>query len=213
MAKVVLGILDGFIGKVGTVVGSYWKGKPVMRGYKRIHHDSKSEKQLLIRTRFGALAKLAEVFLPVLQMGFYKVARQKVMTEGNIFIRKNWEMTHSTVPGIATIDYPELVISAGKLHNVDFGTPSFDNPLEVEVTYSTVSPLDDSNDLVYIFAYSPDANEGLLSESAKRDTGRISLTVPSHWNGLKVHVWGLTQSATSDTTVSDSSYIGTGNIG
>ena len=33
MGKVRMGILDGFKGKVGTVVGSFWKGKKVMRAY------------------------------------------------------------------------------------------------------------------------------------------------------------------------------------
>ena len=208
------GILGGFRNKVGTVIGFFWKGKAVMRGYKDLGPKSTySEAQLLVQTRFGAIGKLALVFLSAITGGFYKVAARKKMTASNIFIKKNWEMTHSTVPGIATIDYPELIISQGELHNVDFGTPSFDNPLEVEVTYSTVSSLDDSNDKVYIVAYSPDANEGLLSEGAKRSDGSISLTVPSHWNGLKVHVWGMTQSAKDKKAYSDSSYIGTGNIG
>lgn len=208
------GILGGFRNKVGTVIGFFWKGKAIMRGYKDLGPKSDySEEQLLVQTRFGALGKLAQKFLMAITPGFYKLAARKQMTASNIFVKKNWEMTHSTVPGIATIDYPELIISQGELHNVDFGTPSFDNPLEIEVTYSTVSPLDDSNDKVYILAYSPDANESLLSESAKRDTGRISMTVPSHWNGLKVHVWGMTQSAKDKKEYSDSSYIGTGNIG
>lgn len=208
------GILGGFRNKVGTVIGFFWKGKAVMRGYKDLGPKSNyTEGQLLVQTRFGALGKLAVVLLDAITLGFYKRGAQKKMTASNIFIKKNWEMTHSTVPGIATIDYPELVLSMGKLHNVDYGTPSFDNPLEIEVTYSPVSPLDDSNDKVYMVAYSPDANEALVSEAANRDTGRINMTVPSHWNGLKVHVWGYTQSATDGKLVSDSSYIGTGNIG
>lgn len=208
------GILGGFRNKVGTVIGFFWKGKAVMRGYKDLGPKSTySEEQLLVQTRFGALGKLAQVFLSAITGGFYKVATRKKMTASNIFVKKNWEMSHSTVPGIASIDYPELIISQGDIHNVDFTTPSFDNPLEIEVTFSTVSPYDDSNDKVYMFAYSPDANEGLLSEAVKRDAGRISMTVPSHWNGLKVHVWGYAQSAKDKKVYSDSSYIGTGNIG
>ncbi len=34
MGKLQMGILGGFIGKVGTVVGFNWKGKDVMRAYK-----------------------------------------------------------------------------------------------------------------------------------------------------------------------------------
>lgn len=208
------GILGGFRNKVGTVIGFFWKGKAIMRGYKDLGPKSTySEEQLIVQTRFGALGKLALVLLEAITGGFYKVAGRKKMTASNIFIKKNWSRVTSTVPGIASISYPELVLSQGDLHNVDFGTPSFDNPLEIEVTYTTVSPRDDSNDKVYIVAYSPDANESLMSESAKRDTGRISMTVPSHWNGLKVYVWGMTQSVKDKKAWSDSSFIGTGNIG
>lgn len=214
MAILAQGILGGFRNKVGTVIGFFWKGKAVMRGYKDLGPKSTySEEQLLVQTRFGALGKLALKFLMAITPGFYKLASRKKMTASNIFVKKNWEMTHSTVPGIATIDYPELILSQGELNNVDFGRPSFDNPLEIEVTYTTVSPYDDSNDKVYIFAYTPDANDSLMSEGVKRDTGSISMTVPSHWNGLKVYVWGMTQSAKDKKAYSDSSYIGTGNIG
>lgn len=208
------GILGGFRNKVGTVIGFFWKGKAVMRGYKDLGPKSTySEEQLIVQTRFGALGKMALVLLEAITAGFYKVAGRKKMTASNIFVKKNWEMIHSTVPGIATIDYPELILSQGDLHNVDFGTPSFDDPLEIEVTYSTVSPRDDSNDKVYLVAYTPDANESIMSEAVKRDVGRISMAVPSHWNGLKVYVWGMTQSAKDKKAYSDSTYVGSGNIG
>ena len=56
------GILGGFRNKVGTVIGFFWKGKAVMRGYKDLGPKSTySEEQLFVQTRFGALGKLALV--------------------------------------------------------------------------------------------------------------------------------------------------------
>ena len=212
MAKIMQGILDGFIGKVGTVIGSFWKGLPVMRGYKRMQRDKNSEAQQLVRTRFAALSELASTFLTVLRVGFYKEAARRTMTECDIFMQRNWEHTHSSAPGIATIDYPELEIASGNLNNVVFGTPEFDNPNEIEVDYTAIAVGDDSRDEVYLFAYSPDANQGLLSQASTRGAGSITFAVPANWNGLKVHVWGFTASRTDATRVSKSTYIGSGNI-
>ena len=35
MVKLEMGILGPFLGKVGTVVGYVWKGRAVVRGYRR----------------------------------------------------------------------------------------------------------------------------------------------------------------------------------
>ena len=83
MGKVQMGILDGFVGKVGTVVGSFWKGKPVMRAYKRQISDADSEAQQLVRTRFGAITSLAGAFHSAIILGFKEVAKRKKWTEGD----------------------------------------------------------------------------------------------------------------------------------
>ena len=45
MGKMRMGILDGFVGKVGTVVGSFWKGKKIIRGYNAFPKESHTEEQ------------------------------------------------------------------------------------------------------------------------------------------------------------------------
>ena len=74
MAKVNWGILDGFIGKVGTVVGSFWKGKAVMRAYKRQVRDRNNEAQQIARIRFAAIGRLSGAFLSAIRVGFYEAA-------------------------------------------------------------------------------------------------------------------------------------------
>ncbi len=122
MGKVRMGILDGFYGKVGTVVGSFWKGKPVMRAYVRPKgtHTS-SEAQALVQTRFGAINSLSGAFLSAIRIGLFEVARRKRTTEGNIFVHENWGCVHADTPGAATVDYTELVIAMGHLPEAQFG--------------------------------------------------------------------------------------------
>ena len=143
MGKVRMGILDGFYGKVGTVVGSFWKGKPVMRAYVRPKgtHTS-SEAQALIQTRFAAINSLSGAFLSALQLGFGLIARQRHVTEGNVFVTENWDCIHADTPGAATVDYTELVIARGHLPEVLFGNASFAEPLQVAV------PMTDTSDVI-----------------------------------------------------------------
>lgn len=217
MGKVQVGILDGFVGKVGTVVGSFWKGLPVMRAYKRSVKDANTNAQQLIRTRFAAATHLASVFLYAIRMGFKQVARSRKITEGDYFIKKNWDCIQADTPGAATVDYTELVIAQGSLPEVLFGNASFAEPLQVDVTMTDTSDVigADSHDKVYLFVYSPEAAAGIISDGRNtRADESISLNVPAYWNGHRVHVWGYAIGAGTDNAgiISNSRYIGTGTI-
>lgn len=216
MAKISWGILDGFIGKVGTVIGSFWKGKPVMRAYKRQVRDRESEAQLLVRTRFGAINSLAGAFLSAIRIGFAEVARRKRTTEGNVFVQENWSFVHADTPGSATVDFSELKIAKGSLPEVEFGSPKFDTPLTVEVPIAAGDvPIGaDSSDLVFMFVYSPEAGQGLLSEAVTRGDESVVLTVPGYWNGHRVHLWGFAVGGGHDDAgvISNSRYLGSGDI-
>ncbi len=216
MGKVQQGILDGFIGKVGTVVGSFWKGKPVMRAYKRQIHDAHSEAQELVRTRFGAINSLSGAFLSAIRIGLFEVARRKRTTEGNIFVHENWGCVHADTPGAATVDYTELVIAMGHLPEAQFGAASFADPLSVEVPMTDSSEVigADPRDKVYLFVYSPEAGAGMLGAVKVRADESIACTVPAYWNGHRVHVWGFAVGAGPDNEgeISNSRYLGSGTI-
>ena len=216
MGKVQQGILDGFIGKVGTVVGAFWKGKPVMRAYKRQIRDLNSEAQQLVRTRFAAINSLSAAFLSAIRIGFAEVARRKRSTEGNVFVQENWSFVHADTPGSATVDFSELKIAKGSLPEVEFGSPKFDTPLTVEVPIAAGDvPIGaDSSDLVFMFVYSPEAGQGLLSEAVTRGDESVVLTVPGYWNGHRVHLWGFAVGGGHDDAgvISNSRYLGSGDI-
>lgn len=211
-----MGILDGFVGKVGTVVGSFWKGKPVMRAYKRQVADAKSEAQELIRTRFAAIGSLASSFYSAIVIGFKQVAKAKKMTEGDIFVKENWEAVTADTPGAAVAAYSEMVLAKGHLPEAQFGAASFADPLSVEVPMTDSSDVigADANDKVYIFVYSPEAGAGMLGDVKFRSDASIACTVPAYWNGHRVHVWGFAVGGGTDNmgVISNSRYLGSGTI-
>ena len=216
MGKVQMGILDGFVGKVGTVVGSFWKGKPVMRAYKRQISDADSEAQQLVRTRFGAITSLAGAFHSAIILGFKEVAKRKKWTEGDIFVNENWGAVSADTPGAAVAAYSEMIIAKGNLPEAQFGAASFADPLNVEVPMTDSSGVigADSHDNVYLFVYSPEAGAGMLSHAANRSDASIALGVPAYWNGHRVHVWGFAIGAGTDNkgVISNSRYLGAGTI-
>lgn len=219
MGKVQKGILDGFVGKVGTVCGSFWKGKAVMRSMPRKKSASSynfSEAQLLVQTRFAAITALAGAFRQAILIGYKQIAKRKQMTEGDIFVIENWSFVHADTPGTATSDFSEFKIAKGNLPEVDFGTLKFDEPLTVEAPITAGDPPigGDSSDLVFIFVYSPEAGAGLLSEAVTRGDSSVILTVPSYWNGHHVHVWGFAQGGghENEGILSNSRYLGAGDI-
>lgn len=217
MGKVQVGILDGFVGKVGTVVGSFWKGLPVMRAYKRSVRDANTSAQQVIRVRFGAAGSLASAFLYAIRIGFKQVARSRKITEGDYFIKKNWEHFIADTPDAVTVDYTELVLAQGNLPEVLFGNASFAEPLQVAVTMTDTTGVigADANDIVYMFVYSPEAGAGVISDGRnKRSDASMSVNVPAYWNGHRVHVWGFAVGAGADNAgiVSNSRYLGSGTI-
>ena len=183
---------------------------------KRLVSDRNNEAQQLVRTRFAAIGSLAGAFLSAIRIGLYQVARRNRVTEGDIFVKKNWSCIHAEAPGSATIDYGDLVIAIGNLPEAGFGTASFATPLSVSVPMSDTSEQvgADSHDLVYLFVYDPAKKAGVMGDVKVRADENIVAEVPAYWNGDKVHVWGFAVGAGPNNKgeISNSRYIGTGTI-
>ena len=208
-----MGILSDFKNKIGTVVGRHWKSwKYTTSAYVREVKNPRTEAQQLQRARFAAIGAMSSAFLPAIMEGFNQLARRLVLTEGNVFVKRNIGAVEATSPTSVTIDYSAITVSEGRLPEVQFGSPDFDTPLTVEVSFTgnTDDPEADAADTVHIFAYNAEDGRGILSEGAARSAGSASVTVPGSWNGVKVHVWGYVVNAKG--ICSRSTYIGSGNI-
>lgn len=216
MGKINQGILDGFNGKVGTVVGYKFKGKKVMRAYVDKIRNPRTSLQMDNRERFKTLTQLASAFIGANKIGLERVANSLRNTVNNSFMKVN-QGAVSVMGGEAEVDYGSLKCSIGSLPQAGFGNASFAEPQRVSVSYSTSAdmPRADAQDKVYLFVYQPDTKQGILSAPALRTTGTLELRVPSTWTGLTVHVYGFAVGDGRDNAGlrSDSCYIGTGIIG
>ncbi len=217
MAKINLGILDGFIGKVGNVVGSFWKGKAVMRGYTRSVHNPHTDAQEAVRKRFVAISKLSSALRGALLAGLGDYAREQQVTECNSFVRLNFGAVTVDGSGVVSINYSALETAKGPLPKATFGQADFSTSQRVTVPFEGNSQSNGArgNDDIYLLVYSPDIDAAVLSTPARRSATEVVCEVPAGWTGLTVHVWGFAtgaQGTAQQKQSSDSAYIGTGEI-
>ena len=210
------GILGAYRNKVGTVVGRIWRGKDVVAAMPKSMHNPDTDPQKKIRSRFAVIGRLAASLLNALNIGLHNIYMKRQSTAIGEFVRLNWDAVTAAGDTVTT-DYSSIKVAKGNLVGVMFGTADFDTPQQVEVSFESNEEADGTSldDKVYMIVYSPDADAAILSAPVKRSAHSVSLMVPAYWGGMKVHLWGFTtgDGITNKGKISNSTYIGSGNIG
>ena len=207
MAKQRFGINDGYRGTVGTVIGYMWRGKWCLRSRPRMVRNPRTPKQQSNRLLFKQMVALAGSMKMALRKGLHALSMEQHITECNYFIKYNKECFSLDGEEQMAVDWENLMVSDGPL-----ASPLFEAP-EVEASRLTVSfaPCSEGertsdDDEVYLWAYCPEAGEGLLSAPAYRRNMQVSITLPETWQGKEVHLYGF--AVDHKGTASSTTYIG-----
>lgn len=214
------GILGAYRNKVGTVVGRIWRGKDVVAAMPKSMHNPNTDPQKKIRSRFAVIGRLAASFLNALNIGLHNIYMKRQSTAIGEFVRLNWDAV-TTAGDTVTTDYSSIKIAKGNLVGVLFGTADFEVPQQVTVSFESNEEADGTSldDSVYLMVYCPDADAAILSAPVKRSANSVNLMVPRYWGGMTVHLWGfvkgggITNTGDNRGKISNSVYIGSGNIG
>lgn len=116
MGKINQGILGGFSGKVGNVVGGSWKGIDYMRVKPASVANPRTEDQLDQRSRFVTVLNFLKPMKEFVKVGFKRYAIK--MTAFNSAMSYN---LHNAVDGFYpnfVINYENALISRGGLTGV-----------------------------------------------------------------------------------------------
>ncbi|MBP3763699.1 MAG: hypothetical protein J6I49_07475 [Bacteroidales bacterium] len=207
MAKLSQGILGPFSGKVGTVVGYRWKGLECVRGYRREIRYPNTAMQQTEREWFVSMVRFAARARQALLLGLAAQAAERQMTEGNLFVNRN-KHCFRNVDGMLQTDYAALTFAVGSAAPVAFRAPqvSADGGLKVDFEKNTQFSRASPEDRVYLYAYCPEAEGGLLSAPTARRTKQLRMALPDAWRGREVHLWGFV--VDREGRPSPSSYIG-----
>lgn len=214
MAKQRFGINDGYRGTVGTVIGYQWRGKWCLRSRPRFVHNPRTPKQMAARGLFALVSQLASQMRSALRLGMHNEALKVHRTECNHFMSLN-AACFSLSNNQLQVDYENLLIAVGPVAPVGFEAPilpsvetrpaaSLHPSLRAETRQDASLPeivvpfeknplhlSSSSDDEVYLYAWCPAMDEGLLSVPAYRRTRQVKITLPDRWAGHEVHLYGF----------------------
>ena len=118
MGTIKQGILGGFNGKVGTVVGSSWKGTAYMRGRAQHIKNPRTAGQIYQRNAMKAIALALRPIASILSITF-KNSVQK-MSGYNKAVSINYKEAVENVGGVPTVNYSKLILSKGNIRPFDY---------------------------------------------------------------------------------------------
>ena len=203
MGTIKKGILGGFSGKVGTVVGGSWKGIAYMRGQAQSIKNPRTARQVEQREKLKFIVKTLKPFENIINVGF-KVGKGSPMNAAVSYNVKN--AVTGTVPNLS-LDYEEFMFSRGKLISA----------LAANVSKSSGGILmdfeyigGDGTDLAIAVGINKTTKEVVICEDPEnvRDNASTFLTTPASWSGAQVACYIVMKSA-DGTGVSNSFYAGT----
>jgi len=213
MAIYFAGYLSPIRNKLGNAVGRKWRTLDVLSVYNGRPRNPRTIAQQRQRAKFGFIASVARAFAVAVDKGFKTICDGTPIPQRSMFIKKNIGNVDATDPTTPTIDLTEVVCAEGGVPNAAYGSLSFADPLSVTIPLTDTSDIPGvgARDEVFVFVYNKDQNSGILSTGVARSEAEIVVSVPSVWNGEKVHCYGFV--VNKDTNLSsDSLYLGQGNI-
>jgi hypothetical protein len=184
MGSISKGILGGFCGKVGTVIGYIHNGMACMRSLPTSVFNPRTQAQLEQRARFSTAIAFLQPLTEFVKIGFRNAStKMSAFNSAMSYTMKN--AIRGLYPDFS-IDYANALLSRGTLAGA-----LNPNALSVAAGQVTFSWDDNSGELngeatdaALIVAYNPTRNEAVFTngESARVD-GTQTLAVPTSYSG------------------------------
>jgi hypothetical protein len=207
MATIRKGILGGFSGKVGPVIGSTWRGKDVMRSLPKKGNRIATEEQLDQRAKFRLMTQFLAPLRSELSAYFGQPAEDKsrMNLATSYHIR---EAITGIYPNYA-VDYPKTIVTKGELLGLADPEAATQAGAIVSVSWEDNSGQSQAkaNDVLLLFFYNHQLKLWEYRQAATRSAETVEVTLPQGWTGNTVHCW--TSIAASDAKlVANSVYMG-----
>tara|TARA_R110002126_G_scaffold100897_2_gene232671 strand:+ start:6296 stop:6937 length:642 start_codon:yes stop_codon:yes gene_type:complete len=190
MATFEKGILGGFSGKVGNVVGSKWRGKNVMRSLpqrgKYTATAKQEEQQQKFKTVIGFLSPLVNI------LSLYFGSPQGDKSRANLATSYHLKNAVISTPLGMVMDYPKVLISKGDLRGIDGGTFAAGAAQTLNLGWQDNSGQGKATttDELMVVVYAPDLNLFYTNVAvATRDATTATVTLPNFMASFEVEVW------------------------
>jgi hypothetical protein len=208
MGKFNQGILGGFSGKVGTVIGVTWKGITFMRGIAPHHSDAQSQRQLDQRLKFSVVMKFLLPLSGFIRIGFKDYAIR--MTALNAAFSYNLRNALQGTYPAYTINYANALVARGNL--APALNPVASSTIAGTILFNWDNNSDEMNanptDLTLIVVYNPSKNQAVFQQNtSERADETQSVTVPISFTGDQVQCY-IAFASMDGQVLSNSTYAG-----
>ena len=188
MGKIKGGILGGFSGKVGSVVGASWKGIDYIRSLPSSVRNPRTPGQVKQRNKFSAVINFLSQITPLLRIGFKNYTGQQ--SAFNAAMSYNILNAVTGTGADITLNYPRVLISRGKLFGAPRGNATV---VESEIILnwdSVVSGSASLNDQAFVLLYNSTMGEAkyFVDECIRSEGGYMFEFTPA-WKGCEVECY------------------------
>jgi len=201
------GILGGFTGKVGPVVGTQWRGKQILRTTPSKTNKAPSAAQQRQRDKFAFVLQFLNPIKALLSETFggyqgttspYNKAMSYHLTEAVTYTNTGFSMT-----------YPKVLISMGELAGISNPTVNANtNTLTLQWTDNSTQAMAYPDDGLLVVIYAPNLQIfEYYVEPAVRTSGECHLSLPEPFIGQPLELW-VSFTNTRKALSATSSYLG-----
>lgn len=189
MGKINQGILGGFSGKVGTVVGGSWKGITYMRAKAVSVANPKTEAQLSQRARFIVALRFLQPCTDFLRIGYKNYAIKQTAFNAAMSYTLSNAIT-GTYPSFG-IDHSKVMLSRGALTTaVNVQAVVSGGTVKISWDDNSSSGSAKPTDRALAIVVNPDNGEAVYDVAgATRSSGTELLNIPPDWTGDTVEVY------------------------
>ena len=183
MGTINQGILGGFSGKVGPIVGFRWKSKYYIRARAAKVSNPRTPKQQEQRGKFATAFNFLKNIKPFIRIGYKEFTRER-----SAFNSAMSYMLKRAVTGDGKdvkIDFDRVLVSTGSLMPVFEGTATQDRD-KMYFDWQDNSDMGnaESADIAMLLVYNKDKETAVYdTEAALRSDRHAELSLPSDWEG------------------------------
>jgi len=186
MGKIKKGILGGFSGKVGTVVGGSWKGISYMRSLPQKVKNPRTTGQRSQRSKFALALALLQPMTAFLRTGWKLYAhRQSPINAAMSYTLAN--AITGDFPNYA-IDNSKVLVSRGALTPAANGTAvAASGNLVISWDNNSGTGSAKATDKALVAVLNPEKDEAITNDAgAARTAGTQTVVLPVDWSGDSV---------------------------
>ena len=210
MGKLNMGILGGFSGTVGTVIGSSnKKGDDIIRAKTKKARSVNSAEQVKQQTKFGVVTGFMQGVNSVLKTGLKYTADAENMSPFNYACRHALANAITGTDDQPAIDYSKIMLSSGVLSRIPGATAQLNaNAIRFNWSDAVDTFKGELNDKVCLVVYNVSNGELSFSADTLRSAKTASVPLPFYNTGDTLLFYLFFQSGTDTLQVSTSQYLG-----